>query len=608
MDAVLEDATIHRRRQTLLRMTNGVGLDEAYSATLSRIQGQKGNKVKLGMEVLMWLLRSERPLKAEELCHALGVEVGTADLNVDNVPSVGTLLCCTLGLVTVDEHASTVRLVHFTLQEYLSAHSQLFITSHSMMAKICLTYLNFQSICELSAALDTIPSATPFLHYASCSWAFHARKEMTGAVKTLAIRLLERDASHISAGILLREDAVGLLSWWDRYAGRHLDLQGFTGLHCIALMGITEIAISMVDMKRWGLNGRDSKGATPLIWAIKYGNWALAKILLKQEDIDPIIRDKKGLAPLTHAVKAGHEGVVKQLLERRDVKPGWVDMDCRTPLSYAAEWGVEGVVKILLERKDVDPDSWDHRYRTPLSYAAKSGHEGVVKILLERGDVNPDLSGKSGETPLSYAVKSGHEGVVEMLLARGDANPDSLDKAGQTPPSLAASSGSNSVGVLLSEPRPSSHDTSQSTDVTQQISAPMPSTQEEVELAPMSQQHPTIPDTAQAITEVVPFYPSRPSLYQLEAPPSASLLPPMSTSDPAPAPDPTSPKHPGCLKRCLTAIGQLFCYPKRRHRPSSFIMPLLPISDQPEHYHIITSEDAPAPSACPCPPRPSTKD
>ena len=80
MDAVLEDTTIHQRRQTLCRMANGVGLDDAYSATLGRIREQKGGKAKLGMEALMWISQAERLLKAQELCHALAVEVGTTDL------------------------------------------------------------------------------------------------------------------------------------------------------------------------------------------------------------------------------------------------------------------------------------------------------------------------------------------------------------------------------------------------------------------------------------------------------------------------------------------------------------------------------------------------
>jgi len=129
MDAVLEDATIYQRRKTLHRMTNGFGLEDAYSTTLSRIGEQKGNKAKLGMEALMWISRSERPLKVQELCHALAVEVGTTDLNIDNVPSIRILLSCTLGLVTIDElhqlFVSYISLFKSTLQHISTCSSHL---------------------------------------------------------------------------------------------------------------------------------------------------------------------------------------------------------------------------------------------------------------------------------------------------------------------------------------------------------------------------------------------------------------------------------------------------------------------------------------------------
>jgi len=295
MDAVLDDATIHQRRLTLHKMTGGFGLGDAYGTTLDRIREQRGNRVKLGMEALMWISCSKRPLKADELCHALAVEIGTTGLNAHNAPSIRTLLSCTLGLVTIDQQSPTVRLVHFTLQEYLAAHPNLFITPHSMMAEICLTYLNFQSICELSIPLDNIPSTMPLLHYASCYWGFHARKHVTESVKQLALRLLRLDANHISADILLREKSVDFWAWWEpNQHGKYPNRRVFTGLHCIAYMGITEIAIAMIDMKVWDLNGCDSKGATPLIWAIKSGNPTLAKLFLKQGDVDPTLSDKEG--------------------------------------------------------------------------------------------------------------------------------------------------------------------------------------------------------------------------------------------------------------------------------------------------------------------------
>jgi len=84
-------------------MTDGLGLGGAYDATLSRIKGQGGEKARLGIAALLWISHSERPLKADELCHALAVEIGSPNLNTDNVPSIGTLLACCQGLVSVDK-------------------------------------------------------------------------------------------------------------------------------------------------------------------------------------------------------------------------------------------------------------------------------------------------------------------------------------------------------------------------------------------------------------------------------------------------------------------------------------------------------------------------
>jgi len=597
MDAVLEDATIHQRRQTLYKMTNGFGLDDACSTTLDRIRGQKGNRVKLGIEALMWISCSERPLKADELCHALAVEIGTTNLNAHNAPLIRTLLSCTLGLVTIDQQSSTVRLVHFTLQEYFTAHSNLFITPHSMMAEICLTYLNFESICDLSS-FDTIPPITPFLHYASCCWGFHAKKHLTEGVKQLALRLLRRDADHISADILLREETVGFLSALGRYKNAHPDLRGFTGLHCVAYMGITEIAIAMVNMKVWDLNGRDSKGATPLIWALKSGNPTLAKLLLEQGDLDPNLSDELGLTPLAHAAKGGHQDVLELLLQRGNVNSDPSDNYGHTPLSYAARSGHEGIVKILLERGDVNSDSSNEYGRTLLSYAAESGHEGIVKILLERGDVNSDSSGKYGRTPLSYAAQFGCEGIVKILLERSDVDPDSSDYERRTPLSYAAQFGregivkilmergnvdpdsSDNLGLtplqlaqrarnfgvvrLLSEPRPSSHKTSQTSDLTLKVSSPSTSPQEEEEPGPVPQEQGIFPDRRDDISEATP-----------PPPPDQFLLNQIQASHPAPAPAPipTLPSAPASAiqkhSRPSKAIRQVLRNAKRKLFPPS---------------------------------------
>ena len=133
-------------------MTNGLETGDVYGATIERIKAQDGDKPRLGMAALMWISHAERPLSADELCHALAIQVGSTNFDVGNIPSVPTLVNCCQGLITVDKEALTVRLIHFTLQEYLSAHPDVFIKPHSAIAEICLTYLNSQQVKALSTS------------------------------------------------------------------------------------------------------------------------------------------------------------------------------------------------------------------------------------------------------------------------------------------------------------------------------------------------------------------------------------------------------------------------------------------------------------------------
>ena len=163
--AILQESTIYRRRERLSKMTDGL-LGDVYGATIERIKAQGGDKSRPGMGALMWISYAERPLRADELCHALSMELGSTDFNAGNIPSIVTLVSCCQGLISVDKDAfrPRVRLIHFTLREYLSAHPDIFSRPHSAMAEICLTYLNFQQVNALpDRSLCQILSPDPCL-------------------------------------------------------------------------------------------------------------------------------------------------------------------------------------------------------------------------------------------------------------------------------------------------------------------------------------------------------------------------------------------------------------------------------------------------------------
>ena len=208
----------------------------------------------------------------------------------------------------------------------------MFQNPYAAMAEVCLTYLNFNCIRKLQPIRDSATREYPFLQHASRYWGHYARSQTTEAVKSLALHLLDGFGSHISARHILSEHVDDF--WWSEVGLP----KGFTGLHCVAYMGIDEIAEALLDMRDWDVDEADFVGRTPLIWASKNGCEGIIRLLLE---------------------KAGPS------LNTRDTMYG------QTPLSWAAQYEREGAVKLLLDQDGVELESPDSSGRTPLSYAAE---------------------------------------------------------------------------------------------------------------------------------------------------------------------------------------------------------------------------------------------
>ena len=442
VEAILNESTIRQRRERLGKLTDGLELGDVYGATIGRIKAQNGNKSRLGMRTLMWISHAERPLLADELRHALAVELGSMDFNADNVPSISTLVGCCQGLIAIEKEASTVRLIHFTLQEYLSARPDIFSKPHSAIAEICLTYLNSPQVRALRTAPSPDTQNMPFLEYCSVHWGTHAKRELSDCAMSLALNLLQQQYGQIPTKLLLAQIK-------HLYRGGFDIFSPFSGLHCASFFGIAEVVAGLIEMECCDTNERDFSGCTPLARAAYNGHAEVVEIILGREEISPDKPDNYGQAPLLLAARNGHQEVVEMLLAREEVNPDKPGITGRAPLSLAARAGHEGVVKILLGRLDVSPDKPDNNGQTPLSFAARDGREGVVKTLLGREEVNPDEPDYYGRTPLSFAASRGHEGVVIILLEREEVSPDKSDNYGRTPLSFAAKAGYEGVVKIL---------------------------------------------------------------------------------------------------------------------------------------------------------------
>ena len=349
-------------------------MGDAYNATIERIKSQGGDKSRLGMAALMWISHAERPLSADGLCHALVVELGSTDFNVDNAPTIATLVTCCEGLITVDKEGSTVRLIHFTLQEYLSIRQDIFGRPHSTIAETCLTIMNSQQVKAISADPYPIAKVTDFLEYCSLNWGAQAKRDLSDSARPLALVLLRECDNHISLKLLMMEYVSADFKAFDSDFA-------FSGLDCASFFGIGDLVAALIKMECYDINKGGLWGNTPLKWAAWNGHEEVVKILLNYEAVDPDKPDELGFTPLSSAAVNGHEGVVNVLLRQEKVNPNKPDNSGRTPLSYAAETRHEGVVKILLGREVVNPHVADHGGRTPVAYAAQRGNKEMIKIL-----------------------------------------------------------------------------------------------------------------------------------------------------------------------------------------------------------------------------------
>jgi len=98
-------------------MAGGLELGDIYDVMIERIKAQDGDKSRLGVTALRRITHAEWRLRAEELGHALAVELGSTDFDIGKIPCMSTLVSCCQWLVMVDGESSTVGLIHFILRE-----------------------------------------------------------------------------------------------------------------------------------------------------------------------------------------------------------------------------------------------------------------------------------------------------------------------------------------------------------------------------------------------------------------------------------------------------------------------------------------------------------
>ena len=471
VQAILNEPTVGEMKKALGKMPRG--LNDALKSTMARIQDQPDGRRQMGLNALMWISHAKRPLLVNEVSEALAIRSGDKSLDRDSQPRPGIIVDCCMGLVTINEKTSEVRLVHFSVQEFLHANQSLFFPdAEDIIAEACITYSLFDVFGEGNGCrsgkseIEDLIIDHPFIKYACRYWGIHAQCTNNEGVEKLALQLLLSPRHRACSYQLVHFIQGRKERYWEpkeAYSCKPLTLAAFFELD--------RLVKQLFDNGEATVDGMTSMGSTALIAASSEGNRTMTDLLLnrnadvrlqnwygtalhctaeagKAACIPQLIaaglsvdfRDKFGRTSFHCATISGQLETMKVLLElgadvNAQCNSDGYDMGC-TPLRYAVlcECSLEVVKLLLVKGAKLNPSVVP--MVTPLHDAAALDLQDALELLLDHG-LDANTKATNGSTPLHFAACNDHTKIVSFLLARGaDTNAQSND--GTTPIYVAA--------------------------------------------------------------------------------------------------------------------------------------------------------------------------
>ncbi|KAG2002368.1 ankyrin repeat domain-containing protein 50 [Coprinopsis cinerea AmutBmut pab1-1] len=470
-----------------------VGIEGMYAASISRIESQDPELVRIAKQVLFWLVFSRGPLSLRDLQSALGVNPQTYSVEKSLMPDEESIidLCC--GLVELDTESDVVRLVHFTARDALQPillkdfpGPHLFI-SKVLAQKMVDKGLPCCTIAEIEA-FDTLIEQEPLLRYSYEHWGTHVLEcGDTPEANEVAMAFLRQCTSFPSdhtwhSLVPLKPLHVaafyGLSIYLDHAFGNNGDCDGrptpcLTSADSSPQAGDKPIGSAPIDGSRMlcsgaliiastmdhvdfvkrilqmsdiDVNAVDNVGWTALQRASLLGHEDVVNELLQFHGIDVNATNSNGWTAFMIAAFVGHERIVNRLLQVYDIDINAVANEDATALTFASDQGHDGAVGQLLQFHGIDINAVDTRGATALMCAADQGHDGVVSQILQREDLNVNAQSDSGWTALMCASDGGRDGVVSQLLQRQDLNVNAQNDSGWT--ALMCASDRGHAGVV----------------------------------------------------------------------------------------------------------------------------------------------------------------
>lgn len=369
------------------------------------------------MSALMWISHAKRSLMVTELAGALSIKSGQYTVSGKHCPSASVMLACCQGLVTIDRESSIIRLAHYSVQEYLTEHSQrLFMNAEASLAGICIRYLLFDTFrdgpwADKHQILELI-QRNPFLAYAAPFWGIHVQKSETDPhIQNLTVDFFRHHngvaAAHQVTQVLKQRKDI----YW--YPEECLSL---TPLHISSHFGLETMTRILLDQTNLAVDATTNMGTTPLIKAASRGHVLIINMLL-QKGADPYLENWYGTA-IHCAAEAGHSNTITELI-RHGMSPNScagvykrTPLDCTLDNNHAAAF--ETLIK--LEADIYVPNEYG---LTVFQEAMRHDCVKIIDLILRRGWADLETLSAEGFPAIHYAVMGQNATTLIKLLDAG---------------------------------------------------------------------------------------------------------------------------------------------------------------------------------------------
>ena len=215
-------------------------LDDYYDQEMARIRNQDQSDASLAEWMLGWTVFTRRPLTVRELQHALATNEGETEFSDEFLVDAEEIISVCRGLVSVDQQNDTVRLMHESLQDYLTTNQHyLHLKVVAGIGYVCLYYLDLDEFDEPCPDLESLRQRLAqyaFSRYAARYWADHIRGDEENQMNTV-LRVFKSRGKRESMSQIEEYETRGSFR---KSTGKSL-------LHIVAANGLATICHSLLS-------------------------------------------------------------------------------------------------------------------------------------------------------------------------------------------------------------------------------------------------------------------------------------------------------------------------------------------------------------------------